>query len=273
MQAIDTLIFDLEGVLYKSDKAIDNAPKTINRLRNNGFKIGFFTNASVKTIIEHRKKLSEMDIINFPSEIETSNHATAQYFIDNSIKNKIILTIGEKALFKEFKDTNNHLVSSYDYKNTNEKIDFVVMGFYLNFNYKILTYAQQAILDGADFIVTDEDAIYPHKSGRFFPSIKWQVASVTETTGKKPTIIGKPNPYMINNLLKRLNSRNENTLIIGDNRWSDISSGINANCKTCLVKSGVSETLLNKISSKMEMPKPDLIIDNVTNLISILKNW
>jgi NagD protein len=59
-------------------------------------------------------------------------------------------------------------------------------------------------------------------------------------SGIKAYFIGKPNPLMMRNALKKLNCRREETVIIGDRMDTDILAGIESEIATVLVLSGVT---------------------------------
>lgn len=60
------------------------------------------------------------------------------------------------------------------------------------------------------------------------------------TTGVTAYCIGKPNPLMMRNGLKKLGARREDTVIIGDRMDTDIIAGIESEIETVLVFSGVT---------------------------------
>ena len=57
-------------------------------------------------------------------------------------------------------------------------------------------------------------------------------------TGKEPFFIGKPEPIMVNCVLKKLNCKREDAVIVGDRLYTDIKTGANAQVDTICVLSG-----------------------------------
>jgi HAD superfamily hydrolase (TIGR01450 family) len=73
----DGIFLDLDGVLYRGDRAIPAAPQTLAALRDRGVKLLFLTNNSSGTPGQVAGKLSELGIRAEPEEVLTSAVATA----------------------------------------------------------------------------------------------------------------------------------------------------------------------------------------------------
>ncbi|MDD4050268.1 MAG: HAD-IIA family hydrolase [candidate division Zixibacteria bacterium] len=256
---VDTIVFDLEGVVYRSGIPIPGAISALHRLSALGFTLGFFTNASVHTREQLLLKLRNMGVnARSTNQLATSCHALADYFITQGITGIPVLVIGEAALEEELKVTSNQLRRVSDAESdTQQPIAAVAMGFCSNFSYDHLLCAQQCILDGARFYATDIDPFYPDVTGKFYPAIGWQVAAVMLTTGVRPVIVGKPESYMIRSLLGDLGAQPSSTLVVGDSAWSDIQAGNRAGCRTCLVRSGIPQDLLKRVIAENNYLKPE----------------
>jgi NagD protein len=79
------------------------------------------------------------------------------------------------------------------------------------------------------------------------------------STGSKAYFVGKPNPLMMRHALKKLSSRREETVIIGDRMDTDMIAGIESEIDTVLVLSGVSD----RENMKQFAYQPGLILDGV----------
>jgi NagD protein len=66
------------------------------------------------------------------------------------------------------------------------------------------------------------------------------VTPIKLATGHEPYFVGKPNPLMMRQALKRLECRREETFIVGDRMDTDIVAGIEAEIDTILLLSGVT---------------------------------
>ena len=66
------------------------------------------------------------------------------------------------------------------------------------------------------------------------------IAPIEKATGSQAYYIGKPNPLMMRHALKKLNSKREDTVIVGDRMDTDMVAGIESEIETVLVLSGVT---------------------------------
>jgi len=65
--------------------------------------------------------------------------------------------------------------------------------------------------------------------------------------------------------LERLNSKPDETLVIGDRLSTDIKGGQDSGCKTALVLSGISTIE----DYEKWTPKPNLLLNNIMDLFSL----
>src|SRR2546423_12280512 len=116
---------------------------------------------------------------------------------------------------------------------------FVLSGWDRQFTYTKLAHAQQYIQRGAVFIATNRDATYPDSGGRTLPGSGALVAALETCSGVIPLVIGKPEPYTLELILRRAGARPDECLVIGDRLDTDIAIGKAVGTRTALVLTGV----------------------------------
>ena len=79
LNEIDTLVFDMEGVLFRCECPYPLAAKTLSELRSRGYRIAFLTNASSRRRSHFIEKLTKMGFECYENDIMTSSFATSQY--------------------------------------------------------------------------------------------------------------------------------------------------------------------------------------------------
>ena len=85
-------------------------------------------------------------------------------------------------------------------------------------------------------------------------------------TGKKPIFIGKPEPLMIFELMKKFHYTKAETVVFGDRLYTDIASGVNAGVDTVCVLSG--EATLDDIKNASEKETPTFVLNSVADLLA-----
>jgi len=91
-------------------------------------------------------------------------------------------------------------------KTTLQNPDLVVVGFDRMFNYSLLHHACQYIFRGAELIGTNADNTYPLEDGPA-PECGPLLAAIENATGRKPLIMGKPERFMYEEALRRLDQK------------------------------------------------------------------
>lgn len=256
------IVFDLDGVIYRGEKLLPYVKETLKFLRNKNYKISFLTNNSTKTRLQYKEKLNKFGIEVEISEIMTSAYATALYFKEKNVKKANIFIVGGEGIKKELKEIKLKVFECSD-KFEIKKIDYVVAGLDINFNFNKLYIAQQAILNGAKFIATNYDATYPTESG-VMPGGGSIVKAIEFASGVKPLVIGKPETYSLKAILKIHNILPENAYLVGDRIETDIVVGKKMKIKTFLVLTGV--TKLEDLKNIKREYMPEYVIKNLKEL-------
>ncbi|MGV3723186.1 MAG: HAD hydrolase-like protein, partial [Actinomycetota bacterium] len=65
-------------------------------------------------------------------------------------------------------------------------------------------------------------------------------APIERVTGQMAYYVGKPNPLMMREALRRLDAHSEDSVMIGDRMDTDVLSGLGAGMRTVLVLTGVT---------------------------------
>ena len=239
-------VFDLDGVIYRMDEPVPGAVETIHRLRNRGDKITYLTSNSSRTREDYVAKLASLGIPAAPEEIMTSAYALAQWFKARSAAGKTAYIIGEFGLKEELttaglKIAESPLIDPTDPTHSaKSKIDYVVVGWDRSATYGKLADAHRAIVEsGATFIATNRDATYPDAGGRTLPGSGALVAALATCTGVEPIVIGKPETYTLELILKMTKTTPRECIVVGDRFDTDILIGNRVGAKTILVQTGV----------------------------------
>src|SRR3989337_3466977 len=198
----DHFIIDLDGVVYIGDKPTDGAIETIATLRGLGKTVIFLTNDPRGSCREYAEKLNKMGIPASPQDIITSGMAIANYLKKHyKLDYKKAYVVGSQALKEEIAEIGLILTQGKEAKRS----DFVIVGGQQGFNYEEMKLATLAIRNGAHFFSTNRDPVFPTPEG-LVPATGAILASIEYATGKKATIVGKPEVIILDRKSTRLNS-------------------------------------------------------------------
>ncbi|HHV60645.1 MAG TPA: HAD-IIA family hydrolase [Clostridiaceae bacterium] len=246
-------LIDMDGTIYRGSVPIPHAREFIRYLQQNRRKFLLVTNCPGNSTNALVEKVRNMGIHIGCNDIISSGDATAEFLCTSPYKR--IYLIGSDALKDKLVKKGINVVT--------EDADCVVVGYDLSFNYKKMKEAAQFILNGAGFVCTNYDLTIPD-GDRVVPHTGSIAASIEAATGVKPVYMGKPEYYLLEAVIKRLNCSRDKCCTVGDRLDTDIYFGIRQNIKSFLVLTGVTTREMLR-HSKIQ---PTRAFENLLDILS-----
>ncbi len=246
-------IIDMDGVIYHGNKLLPGVKKFIQWLRDNKKKFVFLTNSSERTPKELKEKLNRLGIEVGTEVFYTSALATAMFLANQKPKGSAYI-IGEAGLI--------NALYNVGYTMNNVDPDYVVMGESRTYSYEKIEHAVNLVIKGAKLIGANPDLTGPIENG-IAPATKALIAPIELATGRNAYFVGKPNPLMMRNALKKIKCTREESVIIGDRMDTDIIAGIEAEIDTCLVLSGITTIDMMETFAY----QPHIVLEGVADIV------
>lgn len=240
-------IFDLDGTLFRGDEPLPHAVQVVSELRRQGARVGYVTNNSSRRHETLAEKLSRMGFEAAPSEVFTSADATASYCLAEGLRT--VYVVGEDGLTSTLADAGLRIVEPP----ASGQAEAVIAGISRSFSYAVCSEAMQHILGGSRFIATNADPTYPLENDKLVPGAGAIVAAIQACTGVTPFVVGKPNAYLIEMILRDMGVQPSETLVVGDRVETDIESARRAGCNAHLVLTGVTRSAPDGVSSSRDL--------------------
>jgi 4-nitrophenyl phosphatase len=142
----------------------------------------------------------------------------------------------------------------------------VVFGWDAEIDLRAMSIATKAILDrGARFIALHENRLYRDQQGYPCPGVGAFVRAIEYATGVQAEIVGKPSILYFQYALERLGVSPDNSVMVGDDPFGDLTGAKKTGMKTVLVLTGKykNSKILEKLPSAL---KPDLVLENISSL-------
>jgi len=143
----------------------------------------------------------------------------------------------------------------------------VLLGFDKTLRYARLTDACLLVAAGLPYYATHADRTCIDTRGRL-PDAGALIAAVEATTRRLPTVLGKPEPSMVQAGLRRLDATAGETLIFGDQLDTDIALGVRSGILAALALTGETSPERLRTSSV----QPDVVFADAAALLAALRS-
>ena len=238
INGIDTVLCDLDGVIWLAHEPIEGSSDAIATLRESGRRVLFVTNNSAATLAEHEAALARIGI-SASGDIVSSAMAVTQLIQPGQ---RVLIAAGP-GVVEAVEHAGGEAVVN-DGRPTDAEFDAVVVGLHRDFDYDRLAVASSAARSCGRLIGTNTDSTYPTPEG-LLPGGGSILAAVTSASGVEPVIAGKPNEPMaalVASMLARPSEafRPDRVLMVGDRPETDGLFAARLGSRFALVRSGVS---------------------------------
>lgn len=257
LKDIKALMIDIDGTLLRGNVALPGLVDFFHFLNTQQIKFQIASNNATKTLESYYQKISSFGADLSIDNILTCSTVTALYLQEKYPEGKVYM-IGQSGLRQALTQAGIQIVERMD-----EPVDAVVVGGDYSLTYEKLKYACLHLQQGAEFIGTNPDLLYPTDEG-LVPECGMTLVMLEAATNLKPVIMGKPNHHMFALGMKKMGVKPHETAMLGDRLETDILGGQKAGMRTILVETGVDHTE-SVISKGIQ---PDLIVNDLNELLN-----
>jgi HAD superfamily hydrolase (TIGR01457 family) len=255
---IQSLIIDMDGVLWRENTSIGNLPAIFQRIRERGLKFVFATNNGSRTPVQYLEHLAEFGVTVEPWQVITSALGVAQMLKGKIPAGAPVFVIGGDGVKVALQEQGFEVLPV----ETAETAQAVVIGIDREINFAKMCEAALLVRRGVPFYATNPDKTFPTPRGEIPGAGAW-ISVIVTATGVEPVYAGKPFPFLMEMALERLGTKREETLVVGDRLETDIAAGQAVGCPTALVLSGVS----TRAQAEAWSPRPSHIVQDLEALV------
>jgi glycerol-1-phosphatase len=236
---IDTVLCDLDGVVWLAHEPIAGSPDAVAALRESGRRVLFVTNNSFALVADHEGALAEIGI-SAAGDVVSSSMAAA-FLVEPGQR---VLATGGPGVVEALTARGADVVVNRG-RPIEGPIDAVVVGMHRDFDYDRLTVAADAARRGAVLIGTNADSTYPTPGG-LLPGGGSILAAIATASGVQPTVAGKPEQPMADLVTSMLGLSDQaapledRALMVGDRPETDGLFARRLGCRFALVRTGVT---------------------------------
>jgi glycerol 3-phosphatase-2 len=252
----DSLLLDLDGVVYQGSEAIVNAVESVNRAASLGIQVGYLTNNSSRRAETIAEQLIGFGIQATSEQIVGSASAGVMLLAKKIPLGAKVLVVGGDGLKHAVEERGFQVVDHASHAPA-----AVIQGFSPDVSWRELAQASFAIQGGAIWIATNQDWTVPVEQG-IAPGNGTLVGAVHTAVGILPEIAGKPFKPIFDQALVQLGIKNP--LMVGDRLDTDIRGANGSGLDSAVVLTGIVTRKELLAAGKEDRPK--FILQDLTGL-------
>ena len=253
-----TLLLDLDGVIYAGENAIVDAVESITAIRDKGIPVGYVTNNSSRKPETIAEQLRGFGLELLTDEVIASAQAGVELLAEMVPPGSKVLVVGGEGLRSKVIDAGFELVSSSE-----EKPAAVIQGFAPDVGWKDLAEASYSIQGGAKWVATNQDWTIPRERG-LAPGNGTLVSAVHTAVGQLPIVAGKPERAIFETAMREFGA--ESAIYVGDRLDTDVVGANKAGIGSALVMTGV--TTRKELLGARPDSRPAFILGTLKDLLS-----
>lgn len=259
---IQTVLCDLDGVVWLAHDPIPGSVEAVERLRATGRRVLFVTNNSSPTLADHEAALAAIGI-DATGDVVSSAMAAARLVRPGE---RVLAAAGPGVV--EALERCGAVVTVNDGRVSPAGFDAVVVGMHRSFDFDRVATAASAVRSGARLIGTNTDATYPTPSG-LLPGSGALLAAIATAAAADPEIAGKPHAPMVETITA-IDPGDHGRLMVGDRLETDGLVARRLGCPYALVRSGVTGPDVEISSPTPSGVVVDLDVDDLAEVASVL---
>ena len=201
------------------------------------------------------EKLRRLGIESVPEDFLTSVDALILFLRKGDYQGKPLYVAGTESFRRQLRSAGFSVTSD------REEAEVLICGFDTELTFQKLEDACILLNRGAEFLATNPDWVCPTWYG-CVPDCGSVCEMLYRATGRRPRVIGKPQPEMALLAMESAGFAPEETVLVGDRLYTDIACAVNAGIDSVLVLSGESR----EADLKTSETKPRWVLRDVAEL-------
>ena len=231
-------LMDMDGTIYLDETLFDGTMDFLKYVKSIGGRYLFLTNNSSRGTDAYVAKMKRLGIDAYPEDFLTSADATIDFLKKKYTEKTGYYVCGTASLKAQLGNAGLKVLECDDTGILQNVSDVtVLLGYDTELTYEKLCNCVKLLNRGCDYIATHPDLVCPVSYGSA-PDCGSVIEMLYTCTGRRPVVIGKPQPQMALSAMEKTGFLPEETVLIGDRLYTDIACGVNAGIDTVFVLSG-----------------------------------
>lgn len=255
LDGVDTVLADLDGVVYRGRHAIDHAVDSLTDVARTR-RVGYITNNASRTAETVAGQLAGYGLEVGADDVVTSPQAAVRLLVEAVPAGSTVLVVGGEGLTSVLEAEGFVVTRSAD-----DAPAAVVQGFSPDVGWAQLAEASFALHTGIPWIATNTDWTIPQERG-VAPGNGTLVSAVHTAVGRLPVTAGKPETPIFTAAVERFGATK--AAFIGDRLDTDIVGANAAGLVSILVLTGIDGA--KQVLAADAKSRPDFIVGDLREL-------
>lgn len=275
------VLCDLDGVVYRGDRACPGAVEGLLEARAAGVVVLFMTNNASRPPQDVADQLTGLGLPTGPQEVLTASQVAAAVLVRRRAQGElnlsprdVVLAVGGRGVGAALDEADLPWATPGQVRDAALggqplPVAAVVQGYGPGVDVPQLTEAVYAVRAGATWIATNDDATLPTERGLALGNGSL-VAAVARASDRLPEVVGKPHPPAYRIAVQRLGLPLGECLMIGDRLDTDIAGAAGVGLRSALVLTGVSDcTEADRLPARL---RPDHVAATIPDLAHLWRD-
>ncbi len=234
IDAYDSAMLDLDGVVYVGGEAVTGVPALLEQVRRQGMTLAFVTNNAARPPSEVARHLNEIGVAAEPADVVTSAQAAAREVAALVPAGSRVLVVGGQGLVEALQQRGLRPVDS-----ALDDPAAVVQGFHSAVGWSDLAEGAYAVQAGLPWVASNLDTTIPTGRG-IAPGNGSLVDAIAAAAGRRPDVVaGKPFRPLFDETVRRISAGRP--LVVGDRLDTDIEGAVTCGADSLLLMTGVTD--------------------------------
>jgi NagD protein len=251
LASIRHVVVDMDGTLYSGAKLFDATLPFLATLDSLGIGHTFLTNNTSRSRDDYVGKLRQLGIPGAAGDIYTAADSTIACLREQYPDVRRIALLGTPSLCEQFEEEG----FAVDWNNPQA----VVVAFDTTLDYQRLCRTAWWISEGLPYLATHPDYVCPTSEPTVLVDCGSICACLEAATGRKPVVLGKPDPAILRALAQRRGVDVCEMAMVGDRLYTDVDLAQRAGALAVLVLSGEATAA----EARRRQPPPDMVVEDV----------
>lgn len=261
LRDIRHVALDMDGTIYKGATLFPQTLPFLETLRVLGIGHTFLTNNPSKSRSDYLAHLRRFGIAASAGQVFSTVQAAVHHLKARLPEARRLFLFGTRSMTAEF------IQAGYVVVEDDGPPDAVVAAFDPEMDYPKLCRAAWWIRQGKPYIATNPDKVCPTDLPTILPDCGAVCALFKEATGREPDVVlGKPDPSMLEGIMKTHGLHPCEIAMVGDRLYTDIEMARRARALGVLVLTGETDAE----AARRARPSPDLVLNHIGELGALL---